>query len=273
MRVLLSSLLLAAVIAGAASAARVGHRVATAGAWRAELTWVEHPGTYPPYTRLHLAVRDAGRLVLDRPVRIGRGVNAPGLQPGGLGFRDLDGDGRDELLVDLFTGGAHCCSITQVFAFDPGTMTYRMVEQDWGDPGYRLVDLRHDGRTEFETADDRFAYEFAPYAFSGLPVQVWTFSNFAFHDVTRSFPGLIAADARIYLHDWPPARAQNLGNGVLAAWAADEYLLGHKALVARKLARALRHHQLGRGPSVVGAPTGKHFIKLLKRFLLKNGYG
>ena len=52
----------------------------------------------------------------------------------------------------------------------PGTSTYRSVEQDFGDPGAVIADLAGDRRLEFESADDRFAYEFAPYAYSGLPL-------------------------------------------------------------------------------------------------------
>jgi hypothetical protein len=253
MRVLLSSLLLAAVIAGAASAARVGHRVATAGAWRAELTWVEHPGTYPPYTRLHLAVRDAGRLVLDRPVRIGRGVNAPGLQPGGLGFRDLDGDGRDELLVDLFTGGAHCCFVEQVVDF--AARTPRVVQKDFGDPGARVETLG--GRVVLRSANDAFAYRFTAYVASGLPVQIWAYHAGRFQDVTRSYPRQIARDARgwwrIYLRE---RRRHGDVRGVLAAWAADRALLGHAADARATVARL--------------APAA--YVRALWRFLAHEGY-
>ena len=57
-------------------------------------------------------------------------------------------------MLDLYTGGAHCCSVEQVFTFDPGTMTYAETERNFGDPGTRIEDLKHDGHFEFVTADD-----------------------------------------------------------------------------------------------------------------------
>jgi hypothetical protein len=182
---------------------------------------------------------------------------------------DLDADGEPEVVLDLYSGGAHCCSSTQVFRWDPGTSAYLLSQHFWGDPGALLTDLRHDGRLEFRSADDRFAGQFAAFAFSGLPLQIWRFSAGRFIDVTRSFPSLIVADANGFLRDYKRTRAQGLGLGLLAAWAADEELLGRGALVTSTLARELR---LGHLRSVSGWEQGRQFVTSLKRFLRRAGY-
>src|SRR5215208_430600 len=87
---------------------------------------------------------------------------------------DLDGDRESELLLDLYTGGAHCCIVTQVFALQaPPTAavppSYGRVEHNFLDPGYTLRDLNGDGVPEFQSADGRFAYALSSYAGSGVP--------------------------------------------------------------------------------------------------------
>ena len=97
-------------------------------------------------------------------------------------------------------------------------------------PGAPLTDVAGDGRLEFESADDRFAYAFTSFAYSGLPVQLWRFQGGRFVDVTRAFPKALGADAA---HQWGrfvANRRQGLGLGFIAAWAADEYLLRRRGL-------------------------------------------
>src|SRR5947199_155313 len=87
-------------------------------------------------------------------------------------------------------------------------------------------------RTPSRLAGDRFAYEFTAYAFSVLPVRVWHYSAGTLTDVTRSFPRLAAADAKRNLRGYRQERRDPEGDvrGALAAYVADEYLLGHRAV-------------------------------------------
>lgn len=252
MRALVVALVAIAVAAVPAAAARTGHRVAVAGSWRAELTWVERQ-TFPQYTKLHLTVSDGGRVVIDRPVRLRGQLNIAGLQPGGLAFRDLDGDGSDELLLDLFTGGAHCCFVEQLVDFS--TSPPLTVQKDFGDPGERVETLG--GRVVLLSADDTFAYRFTAYVASGLPIQIWTYGGGRFHDVTRSYPAQIARDARSWWSAYVQERRRRGDvRGLLAAWAADQALLGQAASARATIARL--------------EPAG--YVRELWRFLANRGY-
>ncbi len=253
MRLLVCGVLAAVCFAVPAAAAGIGHSSATAGAWHADLTWAEHPNSFPRYTKLHLTVRDGGRVVVDRPVRLRGQLNGIGLQPGGLAFRDLDGDGSDDLLLDLFTGGAHCCFVEQLIDFS--TTPPRTVEKDFGDPGARVARLG--GRLVLLSADDTFAYRFTAYVASGLPIQIWTYHGGRFHDVTRAYPARIARDARSWWSAYVQERRRHGDvRGLLAAWAADRALLGQAAVARTTLARI--------------APAA--YVRELWRFLANRGY-
>jgi hypothetical protein len=195
------------------------------------------------------------------------------LAPSSVQVADIEANGEPDVLLHLWSRGAHCCYIDQIFRWNPATPTYIGMEHSWGDPGERLVDLAHNGQLEFLTADDRFAYQFAAFAFSGLPAQVFVFRNGAFIDVTRAYPALVAADARKQFHRYLRNIRGGTCLGYLAPWAADEYRLGKRARVLRTLQRENRlgHLRELRISGVVN--RGSAFISQLKRFLRRNRYG
>jgi hypothetical protein len=189
---------------------------------------------------------------------------------GPLAVRDLDGDGAPEVILDLYTGGAHCCSVVQILQYSGGLSTYRLFERNFGDPGARLLDLRGDGQLQLRSGDDRFAYQFAPYAYSGLPPQIWRFSAGRLIDVTRRFPRLIAADAKQQFGRFINNRRAGFGLGFIAAWTADEALLGRRTQAARVLIAQQHAGQLSNSAGFgVG---GAAFISKLWRFLRRTGY-
>lgn len=109
--------------------------------------------------------------------------------------RDLDGDGEREVVLDVYTGGAHCCTISRIYRYSRGR--YRLTSHDWGNvfPPYRIVDFGRDGRLELRSADDRFAYVFTSFAGSLFPVRIWRYDRGRMLDVTRRYPGIVARDA------------------------------------------------------------------------------
>jgi hypothetical protein len=231
-------------------------------------------GNGEPYSKLRLSIARQGVAVLERPVDAilcGRlcwpNVGIPANPV--LRIADIEHDGSPDVILNLYSGGAHCCAITQVYRYDPGTQTYSIVQHDFADPGYYLQALGG-GTYVFVSADDRFAYAFASFAFSGLPVEIWSFARSRFVDVTRHYPARVAADAARQYHAYLANRSQGLGLGDIAAWAADEDLLGHSALVAQTLAAQNRAGELRSGDGL--AKRGSAFISQLQRFLVKSGY-
>jgi hypothetical protein len=191
--------------------------------------------------------------------------------PDALSVADVEADGQPDVLLNLYTGGAHCCNVTDLFRYDAAHDDYSSLLHVWGDPGYSLAHLDASRADEFVTNDDRFAYEFAAYAFSGLPLEILRLEGGRFVDVTRAYPELVAHDAstqwRYYLDD----RSDGTGLGYLAAWAADEYVLGRSAEVAQQLTRLGRDRELrSTDPSIWPAAAG--FVARLERFLRKTGY-
>jgi hypothetical protein len=232
-------------------------------------------GKAPNFHGLRLTISRGGTIVYDQPVvaKFCGKLCWPGPLIGrraAVQVADLEHNGEPDVALDLYSGGAHCCTVVQVFSFDPGTNTYVKTERSFGDPDARIVDLRHDGRFEFLTADDSFAYRFTDYAASGLPIEILTFAGGRFTDVTRSYPRLVAKDAAFWLKAYKRMAKQRYSDsvGVIAAWAADEDLLGHSKLVSRYLAREARAGHLN-APFGAG---GTKFVADLQKFLRRHGY-
>ena len=265
-----------ALAAGALAPAAQAH-VQRASADGVSATF-SYQGSYPSYRDERLTITRDGHVAYLAPVRSAYcprqfpcGPFTP--SPGGSAVHvaRLSAGGAPAVVLGLYTGGAHCCAVAQVYLYEPATGGYRRIEHDFGDPGFRLTDLRHDGVQEFQSADDSFAYAFTDYAASGLPLQVLAVRGGRFADVTRAYPRLIAADAALWLHAF---RSQAPGysdtTGVIAAWAADEDELGHSALVARFLDAQARAGHL-RSP-LYPKRDGRRFIAVLDRFLRQHGY-
>jgi hypothetical protein len=174
-----------------------------------------------------------------------------------------------EVLLDIYSGGAHCCFGTYVVYLD-GARAGHSVFRLWGDPGYRLKTVG--GTNAFISADDRFAYEFTSFAGSGLPLEVFTLdANGAFQNVTKSQPALLRADAKQWWKAYVNQRGKTESDvrGVVAAWCADEYLLGQAPACETELKSALAKGYLA-GPNLW--PQNAKFVTLLHKRLAKWGY-
>ena len=268
--------LLSALLLGVAPAAAEQKSIVTSsGDVAATLDYEVNTGSSAgtTYSSEHLQISKMGASYYSAPLHSSACQSECALEVGASGaltLADLEGNGQPDVILRLNSGGAHCCNILQVFSFDPGVMAFRKIERDFGDPSPKLVELGGIGQFAFLSGDDRFAYEFAPYAYSPLPLQIWQLHDGQFLDVTRNFPQQLAADAsrqfRLFLFN----RRLGLGLGCLAAWAADEDLLGHGRAVTALLARELRRHNLRSRESL--SPGGGAFVKKLESFLEKSGY-
>jgi hypothetical protein len=224
-----------------------------------------------------LTIRSGGTVQYSRPVRdslCGKYCmpGATSAKDSSIAWRKLSGSGS-QLLLDLYSGGAHCCSIAEAFSQAPGASHWTRSSFDFGDPGYELVDLGHDGTDDFLSADDRFAYAFTDYAASGMPLLIMRFADGRFRDVTSSYPSRIARDAARWMKAFAQQRHGHYTDttGIIAAWAADEDALGNSAKVARFLAHAASAHELNSGLGDQ-TPQNARFVAALNRSLHKWGY-
>jgi hypothetical protein len=275
MRRSLITLLVLVAFAAVAPAALATTQTASRGAVTATFTYSGH---YPNYSKLHLRIAQSGSVLYDQAVHskvCGKycAPGATGSKASSVQIIDLDDIGQPNVILSLYTGGAHCCSVQQIYTFDPGTMTYGVTEHDFGDPGAQIEDLNHDGHSEFVTADDRFAYAFTDFAASGLPLQILTFTGSRFQDVTDNYPALIRKDAATWLKAF---KHVNHGHdidstGVIAAWAADEYRLGNSAMANTYLVAQAKAGHL-KSPLGASVPQGQKFVAALERFLRRHGY-
>jgi hypothetical protein len=254
----------------ALAAARTTTETSSFGGVKATFTF---SGSAPKIANMRLKIVRSGRAVYNEPVTsryCGRLC-----QPGAFGRHtssvrvlDIESDGQPDVILELYTGGASCCLVDQVFSFDPGVMTYIKSEHDFLTAGASIAKLG--GSWRFVSADGHFLCAFTDCADSGEPIQIWKFGGRRqFFDVTRNYPGLISRDAA----KWMRLFKHHVANGVglIAPWAADEELLGHNALVQSTLKGLAAKGELRAG-RLSGQPTGQRFIAALNKLLRKLGY-
>jgi hypothetical protein len=85
---------------------------------------------------------------------------------GELTGQDITGEGNPDVIIETFTGGAHCCFSTIVYDLGP-TLT-KVLETRESNCGGGFEDLDGDTIPEFVTCDDLFAYVYCPYALSPM---------------------------------------------------------------------------------------------------------
>jgi hypothetical protein len=273
-------LLVAASVAGALCAGGAAPAIAaprhvamtTPTAWQAKLTYAKATGKVAAYSGLHLMVMHLGKTVFNAPVKSALfpsgSATGSGLKPSSVSFHDLNGDGTPELVLVLWTGGAHCCYLDQIFDFTHSPAS--KVEINLRDTGGRVTTVN--GHVILRGADNRFDYAFTDYADSASPVEVWQYESDRLVDTTRSFPGLVGADAAHWWTRYLQTRTSTSDSdvrGILAAWAADESLLGDSAGARAQLEQIAAKGDLDHG---VGAPKGAAYVTALWKFLGAHGY-
>ena len=99
-------------------------------------------GKVPKFHGLHLTISRSATVVYDQPVaaKFCGKLCWPGqaaIRSSAVHVVDLEGTGDPDVVLDLYSGGAHCCTVEQVFSFNPATATYVKAEQVFGDPEAR----------------------------------------------------------------------------------------------------------------------------------------
>lgn len=282
----LAALLIAAPGAAAQEKPRTETKTAPSpgGEVRAELSYVQEEDLFR-YRDVRLKITRAGQTVLDAavpapcsPAEFCPVSPAGGVELESLFLADLNADGEPEAWVDLYTGGAHCCTYTQLYSHasgggTEGTAVYRRFKQAWGDVGYVLKDLDGDGSPEFRSADPSFSSAFTAYVLSGFPIQIWKFGGGRLNDVTRGYRALIKSDLRRHVKLYKQIRDDDDADvrGFLAAYVADKYLLGQSDSAFDLVYAAHRRGEL-RPPFGDSSATGKRYISALRKFLRRTGY-
>ena len=251
---------LASVLASPALAS-AGSLHAHAGAVSATVTYT---GTQYQQHDLRLTIVRSGKTVVSSQAITDSACGGYCLVPA-LSVVDVESDGEPDVIVDLFTGGAHCCYLAQIYRFTGHG--YRKATHDFGDSGYSLDRIA--GSYVFHTNDERFYYAFSAFADSGSPIQILALSGSRFYDVTRAYPGLVKKDAAYWWTTYLSATKSipTETTGLFTAWAADEDLLGHGQLVDRTLAREIKNKRL-RSDFV----KTSDFPRQLHAFLRQTGY-
>jgi hypothetical protein len=238
------------------------------GTVRVELSYeqqsVDPSGDVKIYRRLRVRVERGRAVVFDRQICAQVCGPAPGKA---IAFRNVWGTRSPEVVVSLYTGGAHCCFENEFVLVRPHGSAIGIFH-DWGDLGFKGQWLH--GRFWFVTGDDRFAYAYTSFAGSAFPMQVWTIDRPGrLVDVTRQRLDLVAANATRLWKTYLASRMHDDIRGVLAPWCADEYLLGMRAACDAELDHALargwlRSDDLG--------PGGRAYIAKVHRDLARWGY-
>jgi hypothetical protein len=266
-----------AVAVGAVAAAPASATVETAASPKVRATFSYKRAGAGKYTNLRLTVRRAnGRTFHLTPSA--KGCGTPYCAPYGVSQRrkslrivDLDGDGDPEVVVNLYSGGAHCCEIAYVARLKGSK--YVATVRDFADFGYTLDRAPAPGKpATFVTGDARFAYAFASFADSAFPVQLWSFAGGRFTDVTRQDPAAVTADAARWMKAYMQTRDGTNALGVLAAWVADEYLLGQAPTADAFVASELAAGRL-KSEDEQQWPGGAGFVAELRKQLAAWGYG
>jgi hypothetical protein len=176
-----------------------------------------------------------------------------------LKIADLDRDGEPEVLVDTFSGGAHCCLTARVLTWNGSG--YTPTDIDYRDVSYAVKDADGDGRPELVGQDPVFSAAFTAFAASAFPPLVYHVERGKLVDVTRTFPKLVRADAAALLKDLRKAKRGDDVRGILAAYVADQYLLGKGATGKAEIERQRRKGRVTKsfGPYVLKKLKAWHY--------------
>ncbi|MDD5645905.1 MAG: hypothetical protein PHW86_01910 [Candidatus Bipolaricaulis sp.] len=106
---------------------------------------------------------------------------------------DVNGNGTPDVIVNLYSGGAHCCFDVAIYDLGPPLRRVAFPAPPGGNSGGVFEDLDGDRVLEYRTADDSFAYAYCCFAASPAVPVVLRFDpkTFAYVPATFAFPALL----------------------------------------------------------------------------------
>ncbi|MGB7913175.1 MAG: hypothetical protein WCF59_13225 [Desulfobaccales bacterium] len=177
---------------------------------------------------------------------------------------DFERTGEPEVVLNVSSQHAYCCSFTFIYHYVPARNTYALLKHCW--TNYRnqasLQDLDKDGGLEFVSRNEDFSGEFGPYAVSGAaPIQIWRYQQGRLQEVTGRYSDLIRQDAQGWWEEYQQKESDWYHQPMpLTAYLADMYLLGQ----GQKGWQQVRQ--------VYQAKDRQEFFGQLRRELKKHGY-
>lgn len=142
------------------------------GADRARLYRVRDPnqrGARAVITRGGMTVADIDEVMVFLGGSDGRGKHSAGL------MTDVTGDGNPDVVVETYSGGAHCCSTTRIISMGPSPRELAVIETQ--SEGLRFESGDEPGRMVLITADPTFEYWMTAYVSSARPGLVLRFDG------------------------------------------------------------------------------------------------
>jgi hypothetical protein len=174
-----------------------------------------------------------------------------------LNVADLDGDGEPEVLVDTFSGGAHCCLTTRVLTWNGSG--YTPADVAWRDGSWKLRDADGDGDRELVGQDPQFWDVFTSHAASAVPPLVLEKHGDQLVTATKKYKSLLRKDAEVWRRALRKARQGDDVRGILAAYVADQYMLRQGATGRREVDRQRKAGRVSKGFKAL-------LLKKLKQF-------
>jgi hypothetical protein len=166
------------------------------------------------------------------------------------GLADLTGDGREEVILFGFSGGAHCCSTFYVCTLHPSFSMLGCIDGGNGDiPEVRDVD--GDGCSEIVLWNDSFVYyDGLPFPMSpDVPMVVGCDHQGKLVEMTAKCPDFIRADiqkTKTLIRDEVGALPsgsdrydEDACRSHVIRWFADAAMLGEEDKALREIARAV----------------------------------
>ena len=181
-----------------------------------------------------------------------------------------------------FTGGAHCCTETQIATSDSDGRWSVLKADTLDADGYQFEDLSGDGVSEVVSIDNSFLYAFDCYACSYAPVRIQKLQGTRLRDVHRDYPMFLRQD--LYRMEYSAERTRELwhSNGFLGGWVAAKALVGQfEDAWARMLVSYDRNsdwllEECTTGASLDKCPVGLKkrisFPEALRKHLITHGY-
>jgi len=192
-----------------------------------------------------------------------------------FGFGRFDNRGTPFVLMQSYTGGAHCCGEIDLFILHP-SRTERVELGSWD--GFEVPDVRDydgDGLVDFVVEDESFNWEFAAYVHSRFPPMILNVVDGKVVDVStkRGFRPLFAKAARSLRLACTRAKDREAQDGACPAYVAAAARAGTFGKAWAEMLATYRHRN--RMMNIYGRPSDiedERYAEKLRGFLVERGY-